>query len=106
MKKLFCVLAVMMLCGCVTVRYPDGRIETRIDDDVIVYAQAAVQIGTIAYNAYVASRGDDTSLEAQNRQAQLLDAARQAISAYNVMASALGKPLIDYEIVDDLLVLK
>jgi hypothetical protein len=88
------------------VRYPDGRIETRIDDDVIVYAQAAVQIGTIAYNADVASRGEDESIEAQNRQAQLLDAARQAISAYNVMASALGKPLIDYEMVAGLIVLK
>jgi hypothetical protein len=99
MRKLITLAAIAaMITGCVTVTYPDGRTETKIDPNAIVYAEAAVHLAILAYNAYQAGRPADAP--STPRLTELLDNVERAIAIYNRLAPAFDAPVLA-AVVDD-----
>ncbi len=77
------LLLAVLLVGCITTTYPDGRVEERIDYEV---AELALRITVLAYNAY-----RDSSDPAPSRLTELLDNVDRAMRTANMIRDALGK---------------
>jgi hypothetical protein len=83
------MLIIVMLLGCVTVQYPDGRVETRIDAEM---AGVALDTAVTTYNLYLESQ---TTNPNPSRLTQLLDNIERAKELYDrLMALTGGKKAV------------
>ena len=86
MKVFFAVLLMLSIAlpGCVTVTYPDGTTENRIDAEM---ASLALEGAVLAYNLYIQSDQDEPS---PSRLTQLLNNIERAEALYNRLRDTYG----------------
>ena len=83
------ILLGLVLAGCVTITYPDGTTETRIDVEM---ASLALDTAVAAYNIYVQTTAEPE--QSQSRLGALLDDIERAESLYNRIAERLNKKAV------------
>jgi len=97
------VSLVLLLClaGCVTVTYPDGTKETRLDEKSLIYAREGVDLAISAYNLYLVTTQD------RSRLGTFLRNVERAVRIYNDLAPAFGKdPIILSRVGEEIAILQ
>lgn len=91
MKRFLVVLfCLAFLVGCVTVTYPDGTVETRVDPNLMLYAETTVQLAITAYNAYRTITAETEAPENPSRICELLDNVERALAQANAIRELAG----------------
>jgi len=79
------LILVLTLSGCVTVTYPDGTVERRMDENALIYARDSVDLAISAYNLYLVTTED------RSRMGTFLRNVERTVRLYNDLAPHFGQ---------------